>query len=583
LNTPTKHRLTTAILAVFFFTLSTSAEAKSIPGHPDVKDSLEHVLTTATDTNRVIILNKLSFQYLLAGVNEKALLYSQQANELSRHLNYNRGLAKSLINSGNVFSATSDFFRAKTYYTDALVIAHELKDDIIISHCTNNLGEVFRHRGNFEKAIYYLLESLKICERQSDKLGKAETLNNIALVYEEMHNFTKAIEMYTSSLAVSRELKNQYDVSATLVNLGQVCLKAGERKRALALFEEALIIKRSIHNKAGEGFALLGIGNCYLEADASGKAMDYFKLALAAGKESGEKHIIGSSMNNIGTILSKRGEYQKSIPYTEEFLRISRETGAKTDQRDAYLNLAQTYNMLANYKKAFEYETLYSRLNDSIFNIESSRHIAEMQTRYESEQKEREIEVLKKEQGFQLLINRNQRIIFGSTVILFFLTGFVFYFRTQVSKQKNILLNQRVDAQNRELATVALLVSRKNKAFSQLKDKLEGFSLGNSETSSAKELIKDIDQEINFDDEWDTFKYHFEKVHPDFFARLKHMAPALSVTELRLCAYLRSNLTTKEIARLTNTTIRSVQQAKYRINQKFPESSGKLSDFIQTL
>jgi hypothetical protein len=79
------------------------------------------------------------------------------------------------------------------------------------------------------------------------------------------------------------------------------------------------------------------------------------------------------------------------------------------------------------------------------------------------------------------------------------------------------------------------------------------------------------------------FKYHFEKVHPDFFNKLKSIAPTLSVNELRLCAYLRANFSTKEIASLTNTTVRGVQQAKYRINQKLPNSTGNLADYVLTL
>jgi hypothetical protein len=108
------------------------------------------------------------------------------------------------------------------------------------------------------------------------------------------------------------------------------------------------------------------------------------------------------------------------------------------------------------------------------------------------------------------------------------------YFRTQANKQKNNLLKEKIEAQNRELTTIALLVTKKNQAFVQIKAELKDMEKQHS-PPRLQSIVKNIDKEIDFDNEWNMFKYHFEKVHLDFFNKLKSIAPSLSVNELCLC------------------------------------------------
>src|SRR4051812_10940370 len=128
-----------------------------------VKDSLELCLKTATDTNRVSILNRLSFQYLKTTNYREALKNAREANRLSVTLNYKKGEAKSYINIGNVYMAQSLLDTAKACYLKSLALAKGISNIVIESHCTNNLGEVYRHQSNYRQALFYYYQSLKIC------------------------------------------------------------------------------------------------------------------------------------------------------------------------------------------------------------------------------------------------------------------------------------------------------------------------------------------------------------------------------------------------------------------------------------
>ena len=83
-----------------------------------------------------------------------------------------------------------------------------------------------------------------------------------------------------------------------------------------------------------------------------------------------------------------------------------------------------------------------------------------------------------------------------------------------------------------------------------------------------KKMIKTLSEDDNLDKEWEKFSKHFDKVHSDFLSELKEKHPAITPNELKLCAYLRMNLSTKEIAQLMNISVRGVEISRYRLRKK---------------
>ena len=83
-----------------------------------------------------------------------------------------------------------------------------------------------------------------------------------------------------------------------------------------------------------------------------------------------------------------------------------------------------------------------------------------------------------------------------------------------------------------------------------------------------KKMIKSISEDDTIDTEWEKFATHFDKVHSDFIKVLKEKHPAISNNEVKICAYLRMNLSTKEIAQLLNISARGVEISRYRLRKK---------------
>ncbi len=123
---------------------------------------------------------------------------------------------------------------------------------------------------------------------------------------------------------------------------------------------------------------------------------------------------------------------------------------------------------------------------------------------------------------------------------------------------------------NKELASVAIQITHKDEMLTKLKKNLEIVSKNINPESRIElnQLIRTIDSDIKLDEDWNNFTKHFEEVHYDFFKHLKNNYPLLTPKDLKMCAYLRINLSTKEIAPLLNISVRGVEISRYRLRKK---------------
>lgn len=136
----------------------------------------------------------------------------------------------------------------------------------------------------------------------------------------------------------------------------------------------------------------------------------------------------------------------------------------------------------------------------------------------------------------------------------------------ELMKVKNQQLEQDFESKNRELAVSTMNLIKKNELLSMIKDDLKKTSEGNER--SVKSVISTINKNINEDDTWDMFKEAFNNADKDFLKKVKKAHPLLTPNDLRLCAYLRLNLSSKEIAPLLNISVRSVEIKRYRLRKK---------------
>ena len=154
----------------------------------------------------------------------------------------------------------------------------------------------------------------------------------------------------------------------------------------------------------------------------------------------------------------------------------------------------------------------------------------------------------------------------------------------EISRLQAEKLEAEVEKKNTELAASTMNLINKNKFISSIKDNLNSITKKSGSKEVKKELstiMKNIDKNISHDDDWKQFTFHFNNVHGDFTSRLTSEFTNLSSQDIRLCSYLRLNLSTKEIAELLNISVRGVEISRYRLRKKLKlDRSQNLAEFI---
>ena len=141
----------------------------------------------------------------------------------------------------------------------------------------------------------------------------------------------------------------------------------------------------------------------------------------------------------------------------------------------------------------------------------------------------------------------------------------------ELMKLKNEKLETEIEFKNTELASTAMHLVQKEEFLLKIKEELHHLNNNGKEKADGAELkkiLRILSEEEKLNEEWEQFSVHFDKVHGDFLIRLKEKYPSLKPHELKLCAYLRMNLSSKEIARLMSISVRGVEISRYRLRKK---------------
>jgi ligand-binding sensor domain-containing protein/DNA-binding CsgD family transcriptional regulator len=182
--------------------------------------------------------------------------------------------------------------------------------------------------------------------------------------------------------------------------------------------------------------------------------------------------------------------------------------------------------------------------------------LLEQQRKYDEEQKQLQLQ-------HQLTIQENEK---------------------EIIQLRNEKLQSEVTHKNTELASSAMNLVRKKEILSKLKEDLASYKNIPETDKAGKEfqkIMRVIDKELDHDEEWEQFAVHFDSVHTNYLKKLKEYCPALSGSDLKLAAYLRLSLSTKEIAQLMSISIRGVETSRYRLRKKLGiDNEMNLFDFL---
>jgi serine phosphatase RsbU (regulator of sigma subunit) len=475
---------------ILFLSVPASAQTPHI-------DSLMHVLKTMkSDTNKANTLHEISRAYLYELNNmEMVNHYATLELELSQKLNYKKGIAYGLLNKGIFYWSIGNYKTAMYHYKKSLIIMKDIGIRKGEGSCYLNIGQTYMDMGNYKEALVYMKMGVKIKEEVGEKKGMSGGFNNIGNLHYFQGQYKEALVNHLKSLKLKEELNDKVGISMSYNNIGLVFYAQAKTEEALVYYKKGAAIQAELNDQQGLGNAYNNIANIYSDKENYDEALRYGLKSLKARESINEKPGMAQSYNNLGMVylnqkkmqlaltyllrglnlaqqlgntklmaesahsVSRLYEAKKNYPlalsYAAQQLSYSKEIDFKEGIRNAYKNYSSIYSKQGQFEKAITYTKLFHNLQDSLLNKDNFKQISELNTKYETDKKEKAILLLTKDQELTEKTLKAQRLMGWALVgglALLFVSVFSVYRRYQFKQKANLVLEkQKTEIENKNL------------------------------------------------------------------------------------------------------------------------------------
>ncbi len=455
-----------------------------------------------------------------------------------------KSLLETYVSLGNIYIQRDNLPEALDIYNKAVMLSQQGVDTVLLPRLYNNLGIINLYINNTEKALKLYSKALDLFKKRKDTINIAGTTTNIGSIYVELGNYEIARSYYIDGLDIFKSINLKEGEAHALLKLGMLESKIANYKKALGYFDESIEIQKSL------GITYSGIKSIFLAETLIYKGIAQFDLSDDEKAYVNLRHgyEIASESGDIG-LLAQASEY-----------------------------ISKYFKLKSDYKQALEYHEVYKKFSDSINNQSSIRKLTrlEMKLQYEGKLHDNQMENQAK-----LRIEQKNTLysILAASVFLLGMALFIVLLKLEKNKKNKARLAQqnleeKLEHTNKELTTYVMYLLRKNEFIISISEKLKQAKLEAKVENKQRitDLIKELEENSKMFS-WEEFELRFQQVYTSFYKNLNEKYPNLSQNEIRLCAFAKLNMTTKEIAAITYQSVNSISVARYRLRKKMGLSS----------
>ena len=394
------------------------------------------------------------------------------------------------------------------FYADSIkLLSYNGKDKNRVAMAHFYYGMADRFAGNYHQGIWHTQKAIEYYQEIGDSTKLSGVLYQVASMHQKLGNYSESLVAYQRGIDIYRQDNNTQGVANSLLAMGHI-KRTINKNEAIKTYEEAIIRFKELDDKEGISMSLEGIGNAYSEIKDYNKGQEYLFKSLEIAKEDGSSYRVADITENIGTNYSLIGNYQKALKLQKEALNIRNSLPSKRDIAQslnhvgrAYLKLGnndlaqdyflkslklskeinnglllrRNYSALIKYYEAlnrkdlaFDYQKLFMVIKDSMAGVEKNKQLLEIETKYQTIQKDKEIALLTtenklKEKEAQRQDDIKKAILAGSLLALL-LAGLLIYTLRQKLKNQKIIAakNEEIKISNlkKELSTLEMKALR---------------------------------------------------------------------------------------------------------------------------
>ncbi|WP_187176400.1 histidine kinase dimerization/phosphoacceptor domain -containing protein [Algoriphagus sp. AK58] len=386
------------------------------------------------------------------GFYDSAILNYQEALPIFQQEKDTLSMASVNENIGLAFVKRSQYQKALEFFTkaDSLIATYldSLENRWIGLYINTNLAWIGLNRQ--DEALKVLLKALRVAEHNKNKVAIGKINYRLAGIYEFLGDDQKRYKALMTSKTNFKDNQNLLDIANLNSYLLEYHFDSKDLDSAVVYAQKCLEFYEPNGFTLDAGIIYGMLGNVEMEKENHKEAIGYFKRALDNFGDENPQESAGY-LFNIGIAFNKIGDYKSALEFIERSLAIRKNLNIPADLQESYQGLAETYQLMGNYQKAFENLTLYQAYKDSVFNETKNKQLAELETQYETEKKDKAIADLEQEKELQNLRSEKQQaqiyLSVGGLVILFGIAGL--FFRQSTIRKK---YNDELETKNGEIA-----------------------------------------------------------------------------------------------------------------------------------
>jgi tetratricopeptide (TPR) repeat protein len=450
-------------------------------------DSAKALLnSTIADSNKVNIYIYISKDYAKFSNFDSSLAYINKAIKISNENKFYKKQVIAIKYKATIYDQLKGNYRtALGVYKEYYDLCEKIKYKQEMADAIHNIGNMYFYLGNYENALNSYIQSSKINQKLGNQLNIAHDFTNIGAVYIRQKSYSSAIDILKKATKIYTTLNDDIGMSSSYENIGICYYETGELDKALINYFKCVEIEKKRPDAYLAG-TYNNIGAVYFRAKNLSKALKSYTLSYEILKTYPDDIGQVYCFQGLGTVYSAIKNFSASQDYLQKSITIAERVGLTHELMESYDALASNYFEMDDFADAYKYLRIQSALKDTISSEGSRNAFAEMQTKFETSEKEAEIKLLKREQEINNLALEKQRVyvLFAIGFVLFLIVIVVLLQKSnQVKKRLNIEL-ERLSIVAKSTENVVLILDTEGKV-EWVNDSFEVLS-----DISIKELIK---------------------------------------------------------------------------------------------
>ncbi|WP_300566213.1 ATP-binding protein [Flavobacterium sp.] len=445
-------------------------QSKSHAQNLKKRDSLEnYIKTAAADSNKVNSLLLLSTDLIQYDI-EKARRYATEAIKISQKINLSKTEANGYLVLSKIHRAQNNTSTALNNIITAIKIFQRLNNKPGLANSYFELGYLYKDIEDYQKSIQNFSKSLQLYNETGNETKAAScqmVMGHVnadrAWILKDTSYNGKTFILYSKALNYFKKINDSEKIAVSLLNLANLYLGYNRITpsdhflyTSLDYSNQSLKITQALNDKLRTSINYANIGEAYQGLKKYNTALDYYFKAYKMVKESGNVDFTLSTLRAIMTTYKEDKEYNKALEIAKEYLKIAKAGNYNEALKKYYELLSEIYYAQNNIEKAFNSRILYEKYSDSVLNNEKAKALIKMQVQFESENKDKEIVLLSKNQELQNAKLKQQSEIRNyliASIILALLLLLVIYNRFLMRTKIHKIIQEK----NKELEKLSIV------------------------------------------------------------------------------------------------------------------------------